>query len=68
MDPDGSNVRLVPTPQLIPSSGVTWSPDGTRLLIEEGRDIWSMNLDGSDAEARPAVPDRAYLVKSFIHN
>jgi len=48
MDPDGSNVRLVPTPQLVPSRGVAWSPDGTRLLVEEGRDIWSVNLDGSD--------------------
>lgn len=48
MDPDGANVRLVPT-QFLPSGFVAWKPDGTRLLVEGNRDIWSMNLDGSDA-------------------
>jgi Tol biopolymer transport system component len=47
MDPDGSNVRVVPT-QFLPSRFVAWNPAGTRLLVEGSGDIWSMNLDGSD--------------------
>lgn len=49
MNPDGSNVRLVPTP-FIPG-GFAWKPDGTRLIVEEAEgayDLWSMRPDGTD--------------------
>jgi Tol biopolymer transport system component len=49
MDPDGTNVRVVPTPFL--AGRVAWKPDGTRLIVEEAAgdyDLWSVNPDGSD--------------------
>lgn len=49
MNPDGSNVRLIPLPFL--PGAATWKPDGTRMVVEEaegGFDLWSMNPDGTD--------------------
>ena len=46
IDPDGSNGRLVPLP-FNPGLG-TWSPDGSRIVIEGYPDLWSVRLDGSD--------------------
>lgn len=46
IDPDGSNGRMVPLP-FIPGLG-TWSPDGSRIVVEGTPDLWSVQLDGSD--------------------
>ena len=46
IDPDGSNGRMVPLP-FIPGGG-TWSPDGSRIVVEGTPDLWSVQLDGSD--------------------
>jgi Tol biopolymer transport system component len=56
MNPDGSNVRLIPL-AFVPGIP-TWKPDGTRLLIEGQQiiggmqgdfELWSVNPDGTDA-------------------
>lgn len=48
MNPDGSNVRLVPLPFL--PGDAAWKPDGSRMVVEEaegGFDLWSLNPDGT---------------------
>ena len=36
-----------PSDVLPPINGVSWSKDGTRLLVYGGNDLWSLALDGS---------------------
>jgi dipeptidyl aminopeptidase/acylaminoacyl peptidase len=36
-----------PSDVLPPINGVSWSKDGTRLLVYSGTDLWSLALDGS---------------------
>ena len=56
IEPDGSNDRVIPTPQGQPWHHA-WSPDGTQLAVtifptglDEQRSLWVMKADGSDAK------------------
>jgi hypothetical protein len=46
MNPDGSGAWPVREGQLPISRADSWSPDGTRLLIDEGGDIYAVDSDG----------------------
>lgn len=45
MTATGTDLRRV-TPVERPSSGATWSPDGTSLLVHQGRSLVLMDVDG----------------------
>ncbi len=66
---DGSGGAMRLTPEGWDDSGLSWSPDGSRMALfraqnQDRMDLWVMNADGSDAKNLtadlPSDPDFAY--------
>ena len=53
MDADGTDQQRV----IADGSAPTWSPDGDRLAFERAGDIWTVEVDGSDAVQLTSGPD-----------
>jgi Tol biopolymer transport system component len=47
LEPDGSDLDLL-TPEDAPAYDGTWSPDASRIVLTLGRDIATMDADGTD--------------------
>jgi Tol biopolymer transport system component len=65
VDADGRNPRALTSDAGGDNRWPVWSPDGTKLAYIHGKEIWTMNADGSDKRQITRESEWPFQVKMF---